>query len=295
MSVLYSRRFIYRALLLCLVVLSLLTGLRLLRIRRRDHHAGPPLQAEPAHPVFEEVNPVVIKPVQVVLPALNEAKNLTHLLPRMPRQACGMDVGVLVVDDGSTDDTAEVAGRYGAGVFRLSSTCGGGEAVRLGLQAARRGGAQVVVVMDADGQHRPEDLERLVAAIIAERGDVAIGSRVLGWNLDRQPLRRLGLAFYNGLFASLTGYPVTDCSSGYRAFRAEVLEQLLPSESQYYVPEMLVRAIRSGLHIREVPVVMQPRFSGASRKGHNWIYGLHFGRVLLGTVWRFSRHRSTGL
>jgi len=118
--------------------------------------------------------------VAIVIPAYEEEENLAELLPRIPSSVCGVHAAVLVVDDGSGDDTSAAAIDGGAVVARLAANAGGGAALRVGYELVVDAGAEIVVTMDADGQHRPEDIERLVAPVRSGRAQLAQGSRTLG-------------------------------------------------------------------------------------------------------------------
>ncbi len=109
------------------------------------------------------------KPVMVVIPAYNEAENLQVLLPRMPLKIDGIDIGVLVVDDGSDDDTVRVTIDQGYLAVSNIINRGGGAALRLGYDILKKAGAKICVTMDADGQHQPEEIEKLVSPILNEK------------------------------------------------------------------------------------------------------------------------------
>ena len=125
--------------------------------------------------------------VAVLVPAYNEAENVGHVLDLMPSEVCGMPIEVLVVDDGSRDGTADVAAEHGAVVARHVINRGGGAALRTGYRLMVESGAEVVVTLDADGQHLPSEMERLVKPVLDGEVDVAHGSRVLG-QADRNTL-----------------------------------------------------------------------------------------------------------
>ena len=126
--------------------------------------------------------------VAVVVPAYNEEDNLGHVLSRIPPESCGLGTEVLVVDDGSRDGTGDVAREHGVAVARHVINRGGGAALRTGYRLMSDSNAEVVVTLDADGQHLPSEMDRLVEPVLSGEVDVAHGSRVLG-DGGRQPLR----------------------------------------------------------------------------------------------------------
>ena len=221
--------------------------------------------------------------VAVVIPAYNEADNIGYVLDRMPPVACGVQTAVLVVDDGSRDGTDEVAAEHGAAVARHVTNRGGGAALRTGYRLMVESGAEVVVTLDADGQHLPSEMERLVKPVLDGEVDVAHGSRVLG-EADRNHLaRELGIVFFNRLVSLITRTRVTDCSNGYRAVRTAVLPQLVLRQEQFHTSEFMIEAIKRGIPAREVPVTVERRLHGHSKKPAVVRYGLGFANAIVRT------------
>jgi glycosyltransferase involved in cell wall biosynthesis len=227
----------------------------------------------------------------VVIAAYDEADALPGVLAEIPPQIAGLPNRVLVVDDGSTDDTAAVAARGGALVCRLTTNCGHGVALRAGYRIAREGGARYVATLDADGQWDPGDLPAMVALLEADKADFVIGSRQLGRTENTDAVRNLGVRFFSRVISVLTRTPVTDSSSGLRAMRAELTGKVRQTQPQYQTSELLIGAIFQGYRIAEVPTVMRIRRAGSSKKGRNLFYGLRYARVIAETFLRERRHR----
>jgi glycosyltransferase involved in cell wall biosynthesis len=196
---------------------------------------------------------------------------------------------VIVVDDGSTDGTEERARAAGALVCRLPVNLGQGQALRLGYRLASDRGAAVIATVDADGQFDPGELRDLVAPVVAGNADFVNGSRRLGRAETSDPVRRLGVIVFGALVSLLTRVRITDPANGLRAFRVEVVECVPLRQAQYQTAELLIGAISRGFRVREVPVTVHPRGSGASKKGGNLFYGWQFGRVVLTTWWSARR------
>ena len=178
-----------------------------------------------------------------------------------------MSTVVLVVDDGSRDDTAAAALRAGALVAQLATNCGGGAALRAGYRVAVTSGASIVVTIDADGQHRPEEIARVVEPVLERtRPSFAAGSRVLGSAEPGAFARELGIAFFNRVVRALTRTQVTDCSNGFRATRTEVLADARPARAP--VPRRRVprRGAHPGRRFEEVPITVLRRAHGMSKK-----------------------------
>jgi len=221
--------------------------------------------------------------IAILVPAYNEAENIGYVLDLMPSEVCGMPTAVLVVDDGSRDGTGDVAAEHGAVVARHVTNRGGGAALRTGYRLMVESGALIVVTLDADGQHLPAEMERLVKPVLDGEVDVAHGSRVLG-HADRNHFaRELGIVFFNRLVSLITRTKVSDCSNGYRAVRTTVLPQLVLRQEQFHTSEFMIEAIKRGIPAREVPITVERRLHGHSKKPAVVRYGLGFANAIVRT------------
>jgi hypothetical protein len=221
--------------------------------------------------------------VAVVVPAFNEAENIGYVLDRIPPEVCGLETAVLVVDDGSRDGTAEAAAVHGALVARHVINRGGGAALRTGYRLMVESGAEVVVTLDADGQHLPSQMARLVQPVLDREVDVAHGSRVLGEAESNHLAREMGIVFFNRLVSLITRTHVTDCSNGYRAVRTTVLPQLVLRQEQFHTSEFMIEAIKRGIPAKEVPVTVEQRLHGHSKKPAVVRYGVGFANAIVRT------------
>jgi glycosyltransferase involved in cell wall biosynthesis len=222
----------------------------------------------------------------ILIPAYNEAENLRDLLPRIPKKIEGIDIGVLVVDDGSDDETYTVAKSNGACTVKNLINRGGGAALRLGYDILQKAGVQHCITMDADGQHLPEEIAYLILPIIEGQYDCVIGSRILGGREAASRLRIAGVYVFGRLVTALLGKKITDPSSGFRAFRMDALSSIRLQEDQYHTSELIIEAVKQGLRIGEVPITIMKRKYGKSKKGKDLIYGIHFARIIIKTWWR---------
>jgi hypothetical protein len=219
--------------------------------------------------------------VAVVIPAYNEQSSLAQVLGRIPERVCGLETAVLVVDDGSRDGTGDVARAHGAAVARHVINRGGGAALRTGYRLTSDSDARVVVTLDADGQHLPEEMSRLVQPIVDDEVDVAHGSRVLGHAEPNHYARELGIVFFNRVISFITRTKVSDCSNGYRAVRATVLPQLVLRQEQFHTSEFMIEAIKRGIPAREIAVTVARRLHGHSKKPAVFRYGLGFANAIV--------------
>ncbi|ANF31330.1 dolichol-phosphate mannosyltransferase [Leifsonia xyli] len=208
----------------------------------------------------------------VVMPTFNERQNLEPLAARL--RTAVPEAELLVVDDSSPDGTGELADALAAAdpaihVLHRATKDGLGAAYRAGMNWALDHGYEVIVEMDADGSHRPEELPRLLAAIAD--ADVVLGSRwVPGGGTVDWPLRRRILSQGGSLYARVAlGVPAQDVTGGYRAFRAEALRRIhyegVVSRGYCFQIDMLRRSYREGLRVTEVPITFQERTYGTSK------------------------------
>jgi glycosyltransferase involved in cell wall biosynthesis len=163
---------------------------------------------------------------------------------------------------------------------------GGGAALRLGYDILQKAGVQYCITMDADGQHRPEDIKNLLLPIIENRYDCIIGSRILGDREKSNWLRTTGVYVFGRIVSILLGKKITDPSSGFRAFRMEAMAPIQLHEDQYHTSELIIEAVKKGLRIGEVPITILNRKFGKSKKGRDLVYGFHFARIIVKTWWR---------
>ncbi len=221
--------------------------------------------------------------IAVVIPAFNEADNIGYVLEQIPKEVCGVETAVLVVDDGSRDGTEEVAEAHGAVVARHVVNRGGGAALRTGYRLMVDAEAAIVVTLDADGQHLPSEMPDLVAPVLDGEVDVAHGSRVLGHAEENHFAREMGIVFFNRTVSLITRTHVTDCSNGYRAVRTTVLPQLVLKQEQFHTSEFMIEAIKRGIPAKEVPVTVEQRLHGSSKKPAVFRYGVGFANAIMRT------------
>jgi glycosyltransferase involved in cell wall biosynthesis len=239
---------------------------------------------------FNADNPGVgFAPVVVVIPALNEEDCIGDVLAEIPGEACGLAIDTIVVDDGSSDRTAEIARGGGAYVARRRRNSGQGAAFRVGYRLAWEHGGRYVVTLDADGQWNPAEIPTVLEPVVDGEADLVLGSRVLGHAETDDIVRHAGVRVFSLLVRVLTGVTVTDTSSGLRAMLAEVAVTARQEEPQYQSSELLLSALSRGYRVTERPIVLRKRLAGESKKGHNALYGVRYARVILRTWWRERR------
>lgn len=206
----------------------------------------------------------------VVVPAFNEAKSIEETIRGLrtvePRLAeIGVDLSVYVIDDGSTDATGVLARGAGADrVLKHRVNQGLGAAVRTGLRAARDEGFDLLVKVDADLQHRPEEIVDLVSPILEDQADIVYGNRMEGIQYPMPFLRRVGNLVFSWLMRWLTQWPLKDSQPGIFAVSGEYLRVFNIPGDYNYTQQVLLDAYHKHMRFEHVPVTFRERTSGRS-------------------------------
>jgi hypothetical protein len=219
--------------------------------------------------------------ILVIIPAYKEEESIKDVLSRLPAALSGYALDPVVVVDGNYDNTERVVRGMGYRVATHITNRGQGGALITGFEIAIHEGAQIVVTMDADGQHDVADLPRLLAPILNDDADYVMGSRFLGEYEDRGGARHLGIVVFSRLISLLARTRITDCTNGYRAIRTSKLALLSLSEERFNAPELIIQASRNRLRIKEVPVTIRTRAVGESKKPRRLGYPIGFGLAML--------------
>ncbi len=191
--------------------------------------------------------------ISIILPAKNEANSLEYLLPELRKRH--PEEEIIVVDDGSEDDTTAICNHNNVTVVSHVYSMGNGAAIKTGARIAK---GDILVFMDADGQHNPDDISRLLEKL--DTGfDMVVGARQIDTHASFA--RRIANAFYNWLASWMTGYPIEDLTSGLRAARARHFRKflyLLPNKFSYPTTSTMA-FFRSGLPVGYVPIRTKQR------------------------------------
>lgn len=227
-----------------------------------------------------------LTPLVVVIAAYNEAKGIATVLHEMPTHCGDLPVSTLVVVDGATDDTAEIAAEHGAYVCVAKQNRGQGGALRLGYHLAAMSGAEWVLTTDADGQYDNGEMDLLVKPLLEGSADFVTGSRRLGSHEHDSTIRWVGVRVFSWLASVLTLRKITDTSFGFRAMSARLATSVTLREPQYQSSELMLGVMARKARVLEVPMSMRLRNNGKSKKGRSLKYGFNYARVMTGTWWR---------
>jgi glycosyltransferase involved in cell wall biosynthesis len=219
--------------------------------------------------------------VSVLIPAYNEEATIAGLLDKV--RSSGNWHEVIVVDDGSTDQTHEAASRAGARVIRHPYNKGNGAAVK---SAVREAQGEFILLMDADGQHSPEDIHRLVALL--EDYDLVVGAR--SWSAQATLSRGMGNAALARFASFLSGFHIPDLTSGFRAARRSSMAEflhLLPNGFSYPTTSTLA-FLKAGYSVAFVPIDGRQRTAETQSKMRPWQEGIRFLMIILRVITLFS-------
>jgi glycosyltransferase involved in cell wall biosynthesis len=203
--------------------------------------------------------------LSIIIPVYNEELTVGNIIDRVKTvmQQTGLKHEIIVVDDCSYDKSLEVAKKHSAKIYTLKQHSGKGYALRAGFSKAK---GDIIVTIDSDGSHRPEELPRVLAPILQDKADLVIGSRYLNQkNVAARKLNAFGVKLFNYFIQLLTGVAVTDSQSGYRAMKREVLKNQNLKSGEYEIEsEMLVKTAKKNFRITEVPISFEQRTYGRS-------------------------------
>jgi len=210
------------------------------------------------------------------IPCYNEEETLPLVLDELPRQIPGIaEIEVQIVDDGSTDQTAQVAAAYGCRVIRHNQNLGLGNTFNSGIQAALANGCDLMVNIDADYQHPPKDVPRLVSPILTGEADIVVANRT-PWKIEYYSrLKRFLQLVGNKLVGRIVGQDVPDTVCGFRAYSREALLRINVITKYSYTLDTLVQASKKGLRISSVPITANPPTRKSRLSRNLWSYTLN--------------------
>lgn len=234
------------------------------------------------------------KRVLIIMPAWNEAEGVADVVKEVYTTLPGVDI--LVVDDGSADDTAAVARRAGATVMKLPYNLGVGGAMRAGYRYAHDHGYDVAIQVDADGQHDPRNVPELLARLDAG-ADLVMGARFAGTgDYETRGPRKWAMVVLAFWLSKMARTKLTDVTSGFRASNRDLINvfaRWYPVEYLGDTVESTIAVVRAGYRIEQVPVAMRPRATGTPSQSP-WKATLYLGRIGMILLLAISRRSALG-
>ena len=220
--------------------------------------------------------------IVLLIPALNEVKSLPKVLSQIPSELLNHKISVVVIDDGSSDDTYKIAIEQGAYCLRHETNLGQGSALLTGINFTQKHSPAVLVTFDADGQHDVNDLKNLIQPILSNKCQMTVGSRFIGHQEYENTERLIGIHFFTNLINFLCKSDISDCTNGLRAFTPDILQKIKLKEKKFSAPEILVETLMKGFVIENIPTTIKKRTAGQTKKPR---LGFAFGllRVILST------------
>ena len=203
--------------------------------------------------------------LSIIIPVYNEELTIGNIIDRTQRAAeqIGVPFEIIVVDDRSYDNSLQVAGQRNVRLFTLKEHLGKGYALRAGFLKAR---GDIIVTIDSDGSHCPEELGEVLAPVLKGDADLVIGSRYMNHKqVAARKLNKFGVKIFNFFIELLTDVVITDSQSGFRAMKREVLAKQKLKSGEYEIEsEMLVKTAKTGFRVTEVPITFEQRTYGHS-------------------------------
>ena len=204
--------------------------------------------------------------LSIIIPVYNEELTIGNVINRLKKvmQKISLKHEIIVVDDCSEDKSLEISQKHNVQVYSFKKHIGKGYALRAGFAKAK---GDIIVTIDSDGSHRPEELPLLLAPILNDQADLVIGSRFLSNKpVSTKKLNEAGVRIFNFLIKAITRTEVSDSQSGYRVMKSEVLKNMSLKSGEYEIEsEMLVKTAQNGFRVREVPISFEQRTYGKSR------------------------------
>ena len=203
----------------------------------------------------------------ITIPAYNEEDTIGIVIGEIKQvmDNTRYEYKIMVVDDGSTDNTVNVAKSSGALLYSHPYNYGLAETFRTEIEKTLENNGEIIVHIDADGQYRPEEIPKLIKLIDNKEADLVLGSRFMG-TIEKMPIiKKLGNIAFSKVVSQISGIKITDGQTGFRAFTREIAEKITIISTHTYTQEQIIKAVRNKFKVKEVPIYFAKRKSGKSR------------------------------
>ena len=205
--------------------------------------------------------------IVITIPAFNEKKTISEIITDIRRAMSSIrhNYKIIVVDDGSSDNTAKIVKDSGAIVYSHPINYGLAETFKTEIEKALELNPEIIVHIDADGQYSAEDIPKMIMAV-EDGNDLVLGNRFSGSELRHMPaIKRFGNRAFSRLISHVTGLKINDAQTGFRAFTRDVAKKIEIRSMHTYTQEQIIRAVKLKFRVKEIPVNFMPRISGKSR------------------------------
>lgn len=222
--------------------------------------------------------------VTIIIPAYNEEETIGTVIQEIKQAMSGLqyDYEVIVVNDGSKDNTREIAKKLSVNIISFAGNRGLVSAFNTGVRHASSRNADIIVNIDGDGQHDPKDIKKIISPILENKADMVIGARFLGEYKHPSFIKHFGNKTFSFVISKLTHQRITDAQSGFRAFTREVAESIEIKKGFTYTQQMVIQAAYHNLKIVEVPIEVKSRKHGKSKLMKNpFSFAYNAGGLLL--------------
>jgi len=240
-------------------------------------------------------NPITMK-LTILIPAYNEEGTIKQVIEEIPKSIESIrDIEIIVIDDGSSDNTAKIALDNGAFVYSLTHNQGLAKAISYGFEKCLEHQADILVILDADNQYDPKEIPLLLKPIMEHKADIVLGDRQVN-KLDHMPLqKRIGNQMLSKLVSRLVGQKINDGQTGFRAFNKNALNKLQIFSGYTYTQETLLQAKYKNLKIIEVPITFRKRADKSRLISNIFTYAFKTVSLLASTIAFYNSFKFFGI
>jgi len=240
-------------------------------------------------------NPITMK-LTVLIPAYNEEGTIKQVIKQIPKSFDSIrDIEIIVIDDGSTDNTAKIALECGAFVYSFINNQGLAKAISYGFEKCLAHKADILVILDADNQYDPNEIPLLLKPIMEHKADIVLGDRQVN-KLDHMPLqKRIGNQMVSKLVSKLVGQKINDGQTGFRAFNRNALNKLHIFSGYTYTQETLLQAKYKNLKLLEVPITFRRRADKSRLISNIFTYAFKTVSLMASTIAFYKSFKFFGI
>ncbi len=223
--------------------------------------------------------------LSIIIPAYNEEKTIASVIETIPKEFSSIDkVEVIVIDDGSTDKTVEIAQKCGATVFSFKENQGLAKAISLGFSKCIENNSDIMIILDADNQYDSKEIPLILKPIIEKKADIVLGDRQIK-KLDHMPTqKKIGNQIASKVLSSVMGIKISDGQTGFRAFNRESMKRIHLFSNYTYTQETIMQAKFKNLKIAQVPITFRKRFDESRLISNIGTYAFRSASLLGSTI-----------